>query len=252
MKLCKFIGVVSVLVLSATLPSQASSLGDPQGSRGLPAQALSSLEIAPTIAPLAFVKFCMENAGQCESDGDNRVVALTPEIWSDIVAVNATINRRIRPDESKGSYDWSLVTSDGNCNDYAVQKRKALIDLGLPVGALSLTVVKARGGIGHLILTVRTDRGDFVLDNLRSSIVPWTETGYQWIKRQSAANPKIWTTVRSPSRTQQMARRQLRDKIALEMITPRPSRNTQARMAALPQLALAAPPLSFEAPVQAY
>jgi predicted transglutaminase-like cysteine proteinase len=35
------------------------------------------------------------------------------------------------------------------------------------------------------VLTLITDRGDMVLDNKTSAIVPWHKTGYVFIKRES-------------------------------------------------------------------
>ena len=80
----------------------------------------------------------------------------------------------------------------GDCNEFAVQKRHELIARGWPAAALALTVVKTSWGEGHLIVTVRTDQGDLVLDNLRSDIVPWQRAGYHWIMRQSERNPQFW------------------------------------------------------------
>ena len=122
---------------------------------------------------------------------------MSPDTWAILHTVNARVNYGIRADASKGAFDWSLNTVRGNCNDYAVQKRKALMDAGFPMAALSLSVVKTGTGEGHLVLTVRTSAGDFVLDNLRNTILPWTSTGYHWIIVQSNASPLRWVHVKS-------------------------------------------------------
>ncbi len=57
----------------------------------------------------------------------------------------------------------------GDCEDIALLKRRDLIEKGWPVGALLMTVVRQANGEGHAVLTVLTDRGDLVLDNLKSS-----------------------------------------------------------------------------------
>ena len=36
-----------------------------------------------------------------------------------------------------------------------------------------MTIVRDQDGEGHAVLTVKTDRGDFVLDNLTDEILPW-------------------------------------------------------------------------------
>ena len=42
---------------------------------------------------------------------------------------------------------------------------------------------------------VRTDRGDLVLDNQDGMVMVWTETPYQFVKRQSQANPGQWVDI---------------------------------------------------------
>ena len=64
-------------------------------------------------------------------------------------------------------------------------KRRDLIEKGWPVGALLITVVRQKNGDGHAVLTVLTDRGDLVLDNLNSARPGWNETDYTYVKRQS-------------------------------------------------------------------
>ena len=45
------------------------------------------------------------------------------------------------------------------------------------------------------MLTVTTDRGDFVLDNQNEAVLLWSETGYRYIKRQSQSNPNVWISL---------------------------------------------------------
>lgn len=60
---------------------------------------------------------------------------------------------------------------------------------------LSLAVVQLPDGRGHLVLTVRTDRGDLVLDNLSGRVTAADETNYTWLKRQSAIHPTLWVRI---------------------------------------------------------
>ena len=48
---------------------------------------------------------------------------------------------------------------------------------------------------GHTILTVKTDKGEFVLDNQNENVVAWTETGYRFVKRQSQSDPNVWVSL---------------------------------------------------------
>ena len=66
---------------------------------------------------------------------------------------------------------------------------------GVPRSALLITVLRQPNGAGHAVLTVRTDRGDFVLDNLNERILAWNETDYLYLKRQSERNAGEWIAI---------------------------------------------------------
>jgi predicted transglutaminase-like cysteine proteinase len=71
---------------------------------------------------------------------------------------------------------------------------------GFPRQALLMTIVRESNGGGHTILTVKTDRGDFILDNMVNEIRSWDETGYLFIKRQSQQDPNVWVSIGGPAR----------------------------------------------------
>ena len=75
--------------------------------------------------------------------------------------------------------------------DYVLAKRKLLMEAGFPRQALLITVVRDKKGEGHAVLTVRTDKGDFILDNKRNAVLPWRQTGYTFIKREGTSG-KAW------------------------------------------------------------
>ena len=56
----------------------------------------------------------------------------------------------------------------GDCEDYVLLKRRMLMQAGWPREALLITVVRDKKGDGHAVLTVKTNRGEFVLDNQSS------------------------------------------------------------------------------------
>ena len=149
------------------------------------------------LAPMRFIRFCIQNPAECKAGEQTGVVALDDLARQQMNEVNQTVNARIAPAyASAGNLDWSITRTYGDCNDYAVQKRHRLLELGWPASALSLAVVVTPFGEGHLVLTVRTDRGDVVLDNLRQKIVSWNHTGYRFIKRQSKVSPAYWVDVK--------------------------------------------------------
>ena len=87
------------------------------------------------------------------------------------------------------------MTATGDCEDYVLLKRRMLIQSGRPREALLVTVVRDQKQEGHAVLTVITDKGDYVLDNQNEDILLWSETGYRFVKRQSQSNPNLWVAL---------------------------------------------------------
>ena len=58
-------------------------------------------------------------------------------------------------------------------------------------------MVRDKKGEGHAVLTVKTDKGEYILDNQNENVVAWTETGY----RLSSASRKATRTSGSCSVT---------------------------------------------------
>jgi predicted transglutaminase-like cysteine proteinase len=74
-------------------------------------------------------------------------------------------------------------------------KRRMLIRSGWPREALLVTVVRNEKDEGHAVLTVTTDNGDYVLDNQNKNVLFWSETRYQFVKRQSQVDPNVWVSL---------------------------------------------------------
>jgi predicted transglutaminase-like cysteine proteinase len=121
---------------------------------------------------------------------------LTQQSWRDLSEINDIVNQTVvaRSDQDLfGVVDyWTIAGTFGDCEDYALTKQQMLRQRGWPRGSVLMTVVRDENGEGHAILTARTSRGDFVLDNRQPKIVAWNVTPYQFIKRQSVLNPRIW------------------------------------------------------------
>jgi predicted transglutaminase-like cysteine proteinase len=162
------------------------------------------LEGSPALAPFQHVRFCIRNPSDCSatSSAENEI-RITPEVMVTLRAVNRTVNASIRPmakiHGANLAEGWEIAPSSGDCNDYAVTKRHVLLEKGLPSNALRLSVTRTSLGQGHLVLVVSTSKGDLVLDNLNPEILPWVGTGYQWLKIQSAADPRLWYNVADPA-----------------------------------------------------
>lgn len=80
-----------------------------------------------------------------------------------------------------------------DCEDFALEKRRALIAAGIPETAIYLAVAISPRTSLHAVVIVTTDRGDLVLDNLNDWLLGYHETGYTWVKRQSTTSLMDWT-----------------------------------------------------------
>ncbi|MCP3460104.1 transglutaminase-like cysteine peptidase [Bradyrhizobium sp. CCGUVB23] len=154
----------------------------------------------PTLPPMAYTMFCLRYADECRSPPLFRggLVRLTAERWTLLKQINQTVNRSIIPDSAElgsGVEAWLINPDHGDCNDYAVTKRHELLNRGWPSGALLLSEVVTGWGKHHLILVVRTRRGDLVLDNLTPVIKPWARVPYRWVRIQMPSQPRLWTTI---------------------------------------------------------
>lgn len=151
-------------------------------------------------APYGFVRFCEANAKECAQDGREEArLDATPERLSELDAINRSVNQAIKPFTDLEIYGvteyWTLPTTAGDCEDYALLKRKMLIARGWPTSSLLMTVVRDERGEGHAVLTARTAQGDFVLDNKTDAVKIWNKTPYQFVMRQSYLNPRVWVAL---------------------------------------------------------
>jgi predicted transglutaminase-like cysteine proteinase len=150
--------------------------------------------------PIGHYEFCKENPSECAyAGGDAGPMILTEDRWKTILKINYTVNTTIKPMTDMDLYGveekWAIPTTAGDCEDYALLKRKDLIAAGFSPSDTLMTVVLQPNGEGHAVLTVRTDHGDFVLDNMRNKVMLWSDTEYTFLKRQSADDPARWVKI---------------------------------------------------------
>jgi predicted transglutaminase-like cysteine proteinase len=158
-------------------------------------------------APIGWIEFCVAYEPECKTKPTPpRDVMLSVQAWKDLERVNLFVNTHVKP--MTDMEHWGVVErwnfpddGYGDCEDYVLQKRKMLIQAGWPREALLITVVRDKRSDGHAILTVKTDRGEFVLDNQTDQILLWSDTGYRFVKRQSQADPNVWVSLGEPRGT---------------------------------------------------
>jgi predicted transglutaminase-like cysteine proteinase len=151
--------------------------------------------------PIGWVQFCADRPQECDvAPTMPRDVVLSAKAWKDLVRINKRINETIKPMTDIDHYGvvekWAYPDDGyGDCEDYVLLKRRTLMEAGWPREALLITVVHDKKGDGHAVLTVKTDRGEFVLDNQNEAVLLWSETGYRFVKRQSQSNPNVWISL---------------------------------------------------------
>lgn len=186
-----FLARVACLALIGFPLMLGGAAGQAQTLASLPNAGQLSEKGSPAKPILAWVKFCEQIAAECAVDpSEATTVQLTPATWNTIVSVNRRVNTRIKPITDKEH--WGLVDrwefpddGAGDCEDFQLLKRRLLAERGIPRRAMRMTVVIDELGEGHAVLMVRTDRGDYILDNKTSAVLPWDQTGYVFVKRES-------------------------------------------------------------------
>jgi len=147
-------------------------------------------DVAPPLP--GWLEFCDQNPEECVIDPyQPETLSLTDDLAALLSSVSLSVNRSLIPVTDLNHWGiidrWNYPTDGlGDCEDYQLLKRKMLIAAGLPRRALRMTVVIDENGEGHAVLTVRTDRGDLILDNKTDEVLEWFRTNYSYIKRESA------------------------------------------------------------------
>jgi len=152
-------------------------------------------------APPGFVSFCSRFIDQCvASKNDAAVAHFDTTLLAILSSVNRSVNHAIAPESDESHFGvaeyWDIPADGyGNCHDYALTKRKRLIDEGISERALRVAIVVTPRGNRHAVLTVSTDRGDLVLDNLESEVKPWSSLEYRWLERQDDRGGLGWVSL---------------------------------------------------------
>ncbi len=142
------------------------------------------------LGPPAFRAFCGQYPSLCNTRTGAKVVQLTEERRKQLQSVNLSVNAAIRQQsdmQTNGVEDlWTIPTKAGDCEDFAILKKRELMRRGWPAASLLLTVARLPfSNEGHVVLTARTSDGDLILDSRSSSIKDWSDTYYRYYARQS-------------------------------------------------------------------
>lgn len=173
--------IMSVAIAVGALPASAGSWM-PTGAAAIP--------------PGGFLGFCVRHLQDCRgSRPDATAAELTDERWSDLWAVQQKVNKEFVPREDP-AHTWDYSTNGyADCNKFALEKRRELIERGWPREAVLLATATTETGAGHLVVVAHTNTGDFVLDNRVAQVVDWTDLPYRWVSMQSPTSPVRWVSV---------------------------------------------------------
>jgi predicted transglutaminase-like cysteine proteinase len=166
----------------------------------LPPEPSFVLTGAQTSRPIGHEKFCRTYPDECGANAKViEKVGLTSGLLNELRVINDSLNAAITPVTDSDFYKvdelWVYPVAAGDCEDFVLAKRRALVVAGWPISTLLIAVVRQESGAGHAVLMVRTDSGDLVLDNLDPDVHVWNETPYTYVKRQSQNDAGRWVAI---------------------------------------------------------
>jgi predicted transglutaminase-like cysteine proteinase len=189
--------------------AQAAAYRAAAEAAGTPAYAAQGqLAAAPqTVQPAAFDRTGASQPGMNDEPAYAQgptTLQMSRDLMAELDRVNQSVNREIRYVSDKvlyGNEDYWHLSLDpggpraGDCKDYVLEKRRALINDGIPAAALSIAIVQTPWRETHAILLVKTDQGELVLDSLSSWVQPWWKVNYHWIERQAPGQQLTWISI---------------------------------------------------------
>lgn len=98
--------------------------------------------------------------------------------------VNTNVNKI--PYKSEYGDDWTPITDEGDCDSFATEKYRRLVELGWPKSALRLATCWTERGEYHAVLLADLEGTTYVLDNRHPWPMEHTLLPYKWHKYQIA------------------------------------------------------------------
>ncbi|MFC3721856.1 transglutaminase-like cysteine peptidase [Neoaquamicrobium sediminum] len=189
-----WMSALALLVFCTSALASASEFNPSQ-----PFNARNMATFGATSIPVGYYEYCLRYRQRCARGPEGTMIQLTRASWSDIVSVNAEVNTAVIAMTDMEIYGveerWEYPTTVGDCEDYALLKRQRLNEMGYPLGALLLTTALDAKGGGHAVLSVVTDLGDFILDNLEQRVLLWSDARIYFLKRQSQRDLNQWVSL---------------------------------------------------------
>ena len=197
--------------MKTKLSAWRSSLLIPIASAAILATSSAGFAAQPTMKttgrtsqPIGHAVFCEQYDNECGQTRKSAAQKLTRSKWDELIEINAVVNSSIQQLTDEAIYNvvehWTYPDRAGDCEDLVLLKRYMLIKRGWAASNLLITVVRQPNGEGHAVLTVRTDRGDFILDNLKERVKRWDQTEYRYLKRIARGHSGHWENINDSRR----------------------------------------------------
>ncbi len=186
---------------TAAAGAPVSGISAALSSHSLTMAPVSLSPVGRARVPIGWTEFCHSYEGECSVDPMSPAdVVYDAPMRARIARLNKRVNADIAPRTDMENWGvperWDFAeTGFGDCEDYVLLKRRVLMEEGLPRQSLLVTIVTDPQGDGHAVLTVKTDRGDYILDNMTDEVMLWRDTPYAFVKRQSQIDPNTWLSL---------------------------------------------------------
>lgn len=139
--------------------------------------------------PDQYLEFCLGNSGACDLRGD-QIVAWSSQGHTILEHVNRQVNEEVEfisDWDFNGLEDvWSYpYNCQGDCEDFALEKRRRLIVQGVPSASLTIAIVFHEVEyFPHAVLLAENSKGTWVLDNLYDQVLCWDAVPYIYVRRE--------------------------------------------------------------------
>lgn len=157
---------------------------------------------------MSYERFCQQYPQYCQYKKEGPATILDyDESFEKLDSTNKWVNLLVKPAEDIDYYGvedhWTVPNEIGDCEDYVILKLIELIKRGINPSALFLTVVLDEQGAGHAVLSARTNKGTYVLDNKTDEMKRIDQTPYYYVmalspKKESVdfGDRHIWLDIR--------------------------------------------------------
>lgn len=139
--------------------------------------------------PSQYAAFCQTEPDVCSLEGQAKI-PWTDALHDLLFSVQHEVNTEIAfvPDwENSGQEElWCFPENGmGDCEDFALEKRRRLVAAGVPGAALTIAIAFHEVMFfPHAVLLAETTTGTWVLDNLYDDVLCWDAVPYIYTRRE--------------------------------------------------------------------